>query len=195
MYQKIIEKQSAVGLKDDIRPQRLWKLIVAGNLENAKLIFEKVLRKNSEISLQSGEFFDSSTSSNSSQDQMNTSIEKPLNKFGWTALHAACFYGQIAIVQYLVEQLNADVNNTNQNGWNSLIFAIFGGHLDVIDYLLYETPIRLDLLDKQNMDALTISKEIDDQEVVDLIQEKLERSCDSYHNLSYESLLKSLEEY
>jgi ankyrin repeat protein len=56
-----------------------------------------------------------------------------------------------------VEELNADVNNTNQNGWNSLIFAIFGGHLDVIDYLLYESQISLSTYDHRNKDALTIA--------------------------------------
>jgi len=69
----------------------------------------------------------------------------------------------------MVEEHNADVNNTNLNGWNSLIFAIFGGHLDVIDYLLYETQIILDMKDRRGKDALAISLEINDLEVVDLI--------------------------
>lgn len=28
--------------------------------------------------------------------------ESPLNKFGWTALHAACYYGRLSFVKYLI---------------------------------------------------------------------------------------------
>ena len=54
-------------------------------------------------------------------------VNVPLNKYGWTALHAACYYGHINIVRYLVSVHYADVNATNHNGWHSLIFAVYGG--------------------------------------------------------------------
>ena len=39
------------------------------------------------------------TSSSSTHDLL---ITAPLNKYGWTALHAACYFGHIDIVEYLV---------------------------------------------------------------------------------------------
>ena len=73
-----------------------------------------------------------------------------LNRFGWTPLHTACFFGHLKIVQYLVQIQNADVNDTNVNGWHSLIFAVYGGHLDVVDYLLYVTDVSVQMRDSRN---------------------------------------------
>ncbi len=63
-----------------------------------------------------------------------------LNKFGWTALHAACYFGRLEIVKYLVEEDHADPNEKNPNGWHALIFAVMGGHGSIIiEYLLEYT--------------------------------------------------------
>eukprot|EP00347_Sterkiella_histriomuscorum_P022351 403330787 len=130
-------------------------------------------------------------------------VERPLNKYGWTALHSACYFGHLEIVQFLTQHCEADVNAINSNGWHSLIFAIFGGHLDIIDYLLYETEVNEDLLDIQERSALKIAQQINDSDVLDLLREKTENQfsfegsgCEKSHfNSSYESLLRSLEEY
>jgi len=50
-----------------------------------------------------------------------------LNKFGWTPLHAACYFGRLDIVKFLIEEEQADPNESNSNGWHSLIFAVMGG--------------------------------------------------------------------
>ena len=84
-------------------------------------------------------------------------FEQPLNKYGWTALHAASYFGQIEIVKYLVEDLDINVNQTNVNGWHSLIFAVYGGQLEVIDFLLFEAGVDDQLEDKEQKTALTIA--------------------------------------
>jgi hypothetical protein len=62
MYQKILQKQSSLGAQHiDIRPKHLWKIIVSGDLDSAKYIFGNTSRKNSEISLQSGEICEDSS--------------------------------------------------------------------------------------------------------------------------------------
>jgi ankyrin repeat protein len=78
----------------------------------------------------------------------------PLNKFGWTALNAACYFGQFEIIKYLCEDQNLDPNATNQNGWHSLIFTIMGSAIyshfnysaaeNIINYLLTLPNIKVD---------------------------------------------------
>lgn len=70
-----------------------------------------------------------------------------INKYGWTPLHAACYFGHIHIVKYIVNELDGDVNKRNENGWNSLIFAVMGAHIDVIDFLLFETCVDISIKD------------------------------------------------
>ena len=70
--------------------------------------------------------------------------EQSINKYGWTPLHTACYFGQVDIVEYLVTELAVDVNQTNNYGWNSFVFALYGGHLDIIDFLLFECEINLE---------------------------------------------------
>jgi len=50
----------------------------------------------------------------------------PLNKHGWTALHAACYFARLDIVQYLCETLKVSVNTKSSSGWHSLTFAVMG---------------------------------------------------------------------
>ena len=60
-----------------------------------------------------------------------------LNKYGWTPLHAACYFGKTDIVKYLIEEKGADPNLSNDNGWHSVIFAVMGGTgYEVLKYLL-----------------------------------------------------------
>lgn len=82
--------------------------------------------------------------------ELSCQIECPLNKYGWTALHAACYFGHLNLVEYLVKNQKADVNGANENGWHSLIFAVYGGHLEIVDFLLYETRVSLLKRDTRN---------------------------------------------
>lgn len=52
--------------------------------------------------------------------------EAHLNKHGWTALHAASYFGRLEIVQYLIETLKVKVNTKSSCGWHALTFAVMG---------------------------------------------------------------------
>ena len=55
--------------------------------------------------------------------------KSPLNKYGWTALHAACYYGRVSAVIYLIENAKVNCKLTNENGWDPLIFTVMGSSL------------------------------------------------------------------
>lgn len=99
-------------------------------------------------------------------------IDTPLNKYGWTSLHAACYFGHLDIVDYLVTKMHADVNVTNSNGWHSLIFAVYGRHLDVVDFLIYETSVNMNQrVLKNGWTAHEIAEHLEDRELVELFNE------------------------
>ena len=52
-----------------------------------------------------------------------------LNKYGWTALHAACYYGRSEVVHYLINEVKVDLQVTNEKGWSPLVFTIMGSSL------------------------------------------------------------------
>lgn len=90
------------------------------------------------------------TSVNSSQILLRS---LPLNKHGWTVLNAACYFGKLDIVKYLITEHKCDPNSQNNNGWHSLMFAIMGSsvysHFDggknvllIVDYLIRESKIN-----------------------------------------------------
>ena len=93
----------------------------------------------------------------SSANGDSVSIDSPLNKYGWTALHTACYFGHLDIVEYLVRDLGADVNAKSSRGWNSLVFAIFGGHLDVIDFLIYDSDVDKEARDSQDKSVMDLA--------------------------------------
>lgn len=106
-------------------------------------------------------------------EQYGISLASPLNKYGWTALHTACYAGQLELVRYFLEECDgADVNQLNSNGWNSLIFAVYGGHLDVIDFLMFETTVEIDSKDNTGKTAIQIAQEIKDDDILELFNEK-----------------------
>ena len=52
----------------------IWKAIVEGNLSKLKVLYQKLMQTGLEVKT------------------------APLNKYGWTALHAACYFGRLDIV-------------------------------------------------------------------------------------------------
>jgi ankyrin repeat protein len=84
-----------------------------------------------------------------------------INKFGWTSLHAACYFGRVEIVKYLIEEVRADPNQRNPNGWHSLIFAVMGGHgQPIVDYLVNLTAVDFSIRDNSGNSALVYAESI-----------------------------------
>ena len=55
----------------------------------------------------------------------------------FTALHAACRTGNVAIVQYILEKFpgKAQIDATSLDGWTALHYATYHGHLEVVRML------------------------------------------------------------
>jgi hypothetical protein len=100
--------------------------------------------------------------------------ESPLNKFGWTALHAACYYGRLKFVQYLIKNAKVSPNVKNINGWHSLIFAVMGSGtsspsestayqckaIGIIQYLLENSDVDPTMSDCSGNMALYYAKTV-----------------------------------
>jgi ankyrin repeat protein len=67
-------------------------------------------------------------------------INMPLNNFGWSALHTACYYGKIEMVRYLIYSCGASTIVENENGWNAALFCVFGKKENILEFLLLEAP-------------------------------------------------------
>ena len=81
-----------------------------------------------------------------------------LNRYGWNALHAACYFGHSHLVQYLVEVHHMDVNLSNSNGWHSLIFAAISRSDDVVQYLVEKTGVDPFKRDAKGYSALCYAR-------------------------------------
>ena len=78
-----------------------------------------------------------------------------LNKYSWSPLHAACYFGKLDIVKFLIEEESASPNDINTNGWHSLIFCVMGGKgHEVISYLLSKNIVNINIKDSSGKDAL-----------------------------------------
>mmetsp|Transcript_7761 Transcript_7761/g.5821 ORF Transcript_7761/g.5821 Transcript_7761/m.5821 type:complete len:142 (+) Transcript_7761:20-445(+) len=80
-------------------------------------------------------------------------IDDPINSYGWTLLHCACYFGKEHILKFLVDEENSDINITNKNGWHGLTFAVLAGHLHIVDYLLFDTEVTFEMKDKDKKSA------------------------------------------
>ena len=58
-----------------------------------------------------------------------------VDRFGYTALHYACFYGQLTSVKILVE-CGADVNKSAPEMSSPLLLAACGGHAEIVKFIL-----------------------------------------------------------
>jgi len=55
--------------------------------------------------------------------------------FDWTPLHYSAQFGQLSVVEYLVNQ-KADINAKNKDDLTPLHLAAANGHLSVVEYLV-----------------------------------------------------------
>lgn len=58
-----------------------------------------------------------------------------VDKYGYTSLHYACFYGQLTSVKILVD-CGADVNRMAPELSSPLLLASSGGHAEIVKFLL-----------------------------------------------------------
>lgn len=58
-----------------------------------------------------------------------------VDRHGYTALHYACFYGQLTSVKIVVE-CGADVNKMAPEISSPLLLAASGGHAEIVKFLL-----------------------------------------------------------
>jgi ankyrin repeat protein len=63
------------------------------------------------------------------------------DRFGWTALHAACTYGHKKVVQTLLAA-GADPASTTKDGKRPIDFATVNGHRSIAKLLRTEPPRR-----------------------------------------------------
>jgi ankyrin repeat protein len=58
------------------------------------------------------------------------------NSYGWTLLHIAIRYNQMAMVQYLVEEKGANIDLQDGVGWTPLMEGIMDDMADIVGYLV-----------------------------------------------------------
>lgn len=56
---------------------------------------------------------------------------------GWSALHYASLFGHVEVVQYLLDEADADIQSVNVHGSTAIHLAAYGGHADVLELLLH----------------------------------------------------------
>jgi len=59
-------------------------------------------------------------------------IDHPINPFGWTFLHAAIYFGDLALVKFLIEEKLANPSVVPKNEMNCLMLALMKEKHDVI---------------------------------------------------------------
>jgi len=78
-------------------------------------------------------------------------------KNGLTALIFAAANGHVAVVQCLVKELNAAVNQADKNGDTPLLFAAQGGHIAVVRCLAKELNADVNQPNKEDDTPLSVA--------------------------------------
>lgn len=63
-------------------------------------------------------------------------IVEDRDRKGYRPLHETALFGHLEATKFLITELNADPNGTNDSGVLPLHFAVYGGHLEVVKYLI-----------------------------------------------------------
>lgn len=83
-----------------------------------------------------------------------------LDDDGWTPLHYASWYNQLAAVRVLIQEGQADVNAVVPSNKSSVLhFAAGCGHPKVVQFLL-SSGARKDAMDAERKTPLSLCKEL-----------------------------------
>lgn len=86
-------------------------------------------------------------------EQVGADIHRKDKEWGNTPLHCACLYGNLAIVQYLVDK-NASLDEINESGDAPVHLACSGGHVDVVRYLINDADASVFVTNSQGYTLL-----------------------------------------
>ena len=64
----------------------------------------------------------------------------------WTCLHAACQYGNLALVEYLLEELKCSPNILSGDGWGALHIASHLGFYEIVNIILQNKKTNHNLI-------------------------------------------------
>ncbi len=91
-----------------------------------------------------------------------------VNSEGWTPLHYAAFEGRTEVLKYLLDK-GADKNAIAPNGYTALMLAVRGRHGDAARAMLYADP-NVNLKTESGETALKLAREKGDAALVDLLK-------------------------
>lgn len=94
-------------------------------------------------------------------------------------LHNAARRGHLRVLQFLLEELQWNVNDTNRQGMTALQFGARSGKLKVVQYLLQQFPDTIDVThaDDRGQTALQAAQINGQTEIVELLQQAVEQKA------------------
>ena len=104
------------------------------------------------------------------------------DEYGWTLLHYACQYGQLAIAKFLCKQNGIDINIQNIQGETPLHNACYFGYLNIVKFLCKQEGIDINCRSNDGHTPLHYACMNGASDVVKLLckQEGTDINCRSY---------------
>jgi ankyrin repeat protein len=109
------------------------------------------------------------------------------NRFGFTPLHSACFFGRVEIVKWIAEEHLSSLNILSRPGNREGIFAppihyaICNGHREVVSALL-EAGADPFIRDYRGYNALGLARLHGNKKMIRLVQDWVQRKNVEYSN-------------
>ena len=105
--------------------------------------------------------------------QLDLDFDLPLPD-GRTAFHLACIEGHERVVKLFLNNMNMDLNATDQKGCTPFHYACRTGQIEVVEILLENPNIDVNAADNEGTTALHCACTLGDQEMVELLLNKSE---------------------
>ena len=90
-------------------------------------------------------------------DLLNTYFTKETIKKGNSPLHTACEWGSNAIIEFLMERMNCDLNACNHAGETPLHIACRHGRVEITELLLKHSPNTINIVNQSNETPLHLA--------------------------------------